>query len=118
MMSAPVPVEAQGDLKGEYTLDEYSDIERANFLTNFKAGFIRTTQGVTTADSGFFKTNSGHTVCYLVAHSIVPQQPSVYALVLIKKDQMMTILGMGKTKDAFDKNQKEIEKILKTWKVD
>ena len=118
MIAAPVPPKAQGDLRGDYTLDNYSDVERATFLTNFKAGFIQRAPDMIIADSGFLKAADGHTVCYLTANSKSPEQASVYALVLIKKDQMATILGMGKNKSTFDKNKKEIEKILKTWKVD
>lgn len=118
IMGAPVPPEVREDLKGAYTLDSYNDVERATFLTNFKAGFIRSTQGVNEAESGFLKTDKGHTFCYIVVHSQVEAEPSMYMTVLIQNDRMISVVGLGKTRADFDKNKKQIEKILKTLKVD
>lgn len=111
-----VPPEAHSDLRGIYTLDEYGDIERGLFLTSFKAGFIRSSNGIIEGGSGFLTLDSGHQAAYLIAHSPSPNDPSIYFVTLIYEKDMIMALGMGKTRDEFETNKARLEKMLKTLK--
>lgn len=113
-----VPPEAHSDLRGTYTLDEYSDMERGFFLTSFKAGFIRSSNGIIEGGSGFLTLDSGHQAAYLIAHSPSPNEPSIYFVTVIYKKDMIIALGMGKTRDEFEKNKNKLERILKTLKIE
>lgn len=113
-----VPQEAHSDLRGTYTLDEYSDIERGLFLTSFKAGFIRSSGGIIEGKSGFLTLDSGHKAAYLIAHSPSPNEPSIFFVTVIYKENMIMALGMGKTRDEFEKSKGKLEKILKTLKME
>lgn len=113
-----VPPEAHSDLRGIYTLDEYGDIERGLFLTSFKAGFIRSSNGIIEGGSGFLTLDSGHQAAYLIAHSPSPTEPSIYFVTIIYEKDMIVAFGMGKTRAEFEKNKGKLEKILKTLKIE
>lgn len=113
-----VPPEAHSDLRDTYTLDEYGDMERGFFLNSFRAGFIRSSNGIIEGGSGFLTLDSGHQAAYLIAHSPSPNEPSIYFVTIIYEKDMVMALGMGKTRDEFEKNKGKLEKILKTLKIE
>lgn len=113
-----VPEEAHSDLRGIYTLDEYGDIERGLFLTSFKAGFIRSSNGIIDGGSGFLTLDNGHRAAFLIAHSPSPNEPSIYFVTVIYEKDMIIALGMGKTRDEFEKKKDQLEKILETLKIE
>jgi len=112
-----IPVAALGDLRGKYTLDEYEDIERANFLEAFKQSFFLSLPEAQEGESGFIKLDNGRAACYVVAHT-----PSVtaYVVTFIVDQEGITAIAVVQTSSSeyFGKNQKGLEKILKSLKAD
>jgi hypothetical protein len=115
MIREKIPAVALGDLRGKYTLDEYEDIEKANFLGAFKQSFLLSLPGAQEGENGFIKLDNGRTACYVVAHA---PNVTAYVVIFIIDQEMIGAIIRTSSSEDFGKKQKDLEKILKSLKAD
>lgn len=113
----PIPPEIGNELEGEYTLDSYSDIERAHFLTFFKENLVRTGQDIVARESGFWKLERNHQAGVVIFDSLSPDEPTILILMVVKGQEMISVTVMSKTKEDFDANRALLEQIVKSLEV-
>ena len=109
--------EKEARVKG-YFLDYLDKNDEEIFLTSLKNSLDKRLSDVAISEAKFIKTDDNHRRIEIIIHSkSVDQRSMLFHMIAKDEDEISTHIFF-QTRADFNKYLPEVEKILKTWKVD